>query len=90
MALDVEHIVDGGSGLRESAVPTRGLEALHPSFALSQRLMGILCPVILPATRVVSPRKPKFAQCRAVGSKLVGHDGGWSDALLLGRVCASA
>ena len=60
-----------------------GLEALHPSFALSQRLMGILCPVILPATRVVSPRKPKFAQCRAVGSKLVGHDGGWSDALLL-------
>ena len=45
--------------------------------------MGILCPVILPATRVVPPRNTKFAQRRAVGSELVGHDGGWSDALLL-------
>ena len=45
--------------------------------------MGILCPVILPTTRVVSPRNTKFAQRRAVGSKLVGHDGGWSDAVLL-------
>ena len=45
--------------------------------------MGILCPVVLPATGIVSPRKPKFAQRRAVGSELVGHDGGWSDAVLL-------
>src|SRR5512132_1307463 len=45
--------------------------------------MGILCPVILPATCVVAPRNTKFAQRRAVGSELVGHDGGWSDALLL-------
>jgi hypothetical protein len=45
--------------------------------------MGILCPVILPATCVVPPRNTKFAQRRAVGSELVGHDGGWSDALLL-------
>src|SRR5512137_2744793 len=44
--------------------------------------MGILCPVILPATCVVSPRKTKLAQRCAVGSKLVGHDGGWSDAVL--------
>ena len=34
-------------------------------------------------TCIVSPRKPKVAQRRAVGSELVGHDGGWSDALLL-------
>src|SRR5680860_1767917 len=45
--------------------------------------MGILCPVILPARCVVPPRNTKFAQRRAVGSELVGHDGGWSDALLL-------
>ena len=45
--------------------------------------MGILCPVVLPATRIVSPRKPKFPQRRAVGSEFVGHDGGWSDAVLL-------
>ncbi len=45
--------------------------------------MGILCPVILPATGVVTPRNTKFAQRRTVGSELVGHDGGWSDALLL-------
>ena len=45
--------------------------------------MGILCAVILPTTRVLSPRKTKFAQRRAVGSELVGHDGGWSDAVLL-------
>ena len=45
--------------------------------------MGILCPVILPATCVVPPRNTKFAQRRAVGSELVGHDGDWSDALLL-------
>ena len=45
--------------------------------------MGILCPVIVPATRVVSPRNAKFAQRRAVGSELVGDDGGRSDALLL-------
>ena len=44
--------------------------------------MGILCPVILPTTCVVSPRKIKFAQRRAVGSELVGHHGGWSDAVL--------
>jgi hypothetical protein len=37
--------------------------------------MGILCPVILPATCVVPPRNTKFAQRRAVGSELVGHDG---------------
>src|SRR5450755_493194 len=45
--------------------------------------MGILCPVILPATCVVPPRNTKFAQRRAVRSELVGHDGGWNDALLL-------
>src|SRR6478672_67176 len=45
--------------------------------------MGILCPVILPATCVVPPRNTKFAQRRAVGSELVSHDGGWRDALRL-------
>ena len=45
--------------------------------------MGILCPIILPTTCVVPPCNTKFAQRRAVGSKLVGHDGGRSDALLL-------
>jgi hypothetical protein len=45
--------------------------------------MGILCPVILPETCVVPPRNTKFAQRRAIGSELVGHDGGWRDALLL-------
>jgi hypothetical protein len=35
--------------------------------------MGILCPVILPASCVVPPRNTKFAQRRAVGSELVGH-----------------
>ena len=48
--------------------------------------MGILCPVILPATCVVPPRNTKFAQHRTVGSELVGHDGGWSDALVANRV----
>src|SRR3954454_18511053 len=43
--------------------------------------MGILCPVIFPATRIVPPRNTEVAQRRAV--ELVGHDGGWSDALLL-------
>src|SRR6478736_4817879 len=33
--------------------------------------MGILCPVILPATCVVPPRNTKFAQRRAIGSALV-------------------
>jgi hypothetical protein len=41
------------------------------------------CPVILPATCIVPPRNTKFAQRRAVGSELVGHDGDWSDAMLL-------
>ena len=45
--------------------------------------MGILCPVILPAAGVVTPRNAKFAQRRTVGSELVGDDDGWSDALLL-------
>src|SRR3974377_1171914 len=45
--------------------------------------MGILCPIILPATFVLPPRTTKFPQRRAVGSKLVRHDGGWSDAMLL-------
>ena len=83
MALDVEHIVDGGLSSVKALCRPGGLEALHPPFALSQWLMGILCPVILPATRVVSARKPKFAQRRAVRCQLVGHDGGWSDAVLL-------
>ena len=43
----------------------------------------VTCPVILPATCVVSPPNTKFAQRRAVGSELLGHDGGWSDAVLL-------
>jgi hypothetical protein len=60
----------------------RRRQALH-SFPLSRWLMGILCSVIRPATCVVPPRNTKFAQRRAVGSELVGHDGGWSDALLL-------
>src|SRR3977135_938054 len=45
--------------------------------------MGILCPVILPATCVVPPRNTKFSQRRTGGSELVGHDGSWIDALLL-------
>src|SRR5436853_2819612 len=45
--------------------------------------MGILCSVILPATCVVPPRNTEFAQRRAVGSELVGHDDSWSDSLLL-------
>src|SRR5207344_288237 len=45
--------------------------------------MGILCPVILPAACVVTPRNAKFAQRRTVGSELVGDDGDGSDALLL-------
>src|ERR1700674_5669246 len=83
MALDVEHIVDGGMGREKALRRSRRFEALHSSFALSQWLMRILRPVILPATRVVPPRNTKFTQRRAVGSKLIGHDGGWSDALLL-------
>ena len=51
MALDVEHIVDGGV---ETLCRSRRLEALHTSFALAQWLMGILCPVILPATCVTA------------------------------------
>ena len=42
-----------------------------------------ISPVILPATCVVSPRNTKFAQRRAVGSEVVGHDGGRSDTVLL-------
>ena len=45
--------------------------------------MGILCPVVLPATRVVTPRNTKVTQCRTIGSELVGYDSGWSNALLL-------
>jgi hypothetical protein len=40
--------------------------------------MGILCPVIPPATYVVPLRNTKFAQRSAVGSELVGHDGCYS------------
>ena len=83
MALDIEHIVDGGVDREKALCRSRRLEALHTSLALSQWLMGILCPVILPATGVVTPRNAKFAQRRTVGSELVGDDGGWSDALLL-------
>src|SRR5258705_6934416 len=45
--------------------------------------MRILCPVILPATCVVPLRNTKFAKRGAVGSELVGHNDGWSDALPL-------
>src|SRR5215207_4072712 len=83
MALEVEHIVDGGMDGEKTLGRPGGLEALHTSFALSQWLMGILCPVIPPTSCVVAPRKTKFAQRSAVGSELVGHDGGWNDALLL-------
>src|SRR5215207_3622116 len=83
MALEVEHIVDGGMDGEKTLGRPGGLEALHTSFALSQWLMGILCPVIPPTSCVVAPRKTKFAQRSAVGSELVGHDGGWNDALFL-------
>ena len=79
----LKHIVDGGVDWEKALCRSRRLEALHTSFALSQWLMGILCPVILPATGVVTPRNTKFAQRRTVGSEPVGDDGGWSDALLL-------
>jgi len=45
--------------------------------------MGNLCRVILPATCIVAPRDTKFAERRSVGPELVGHGGGWGDALLL-------
>ena len=89
MALDVEHIVDGGVDREKALCRSRRLEALHTSFALSHWLMGILCPVILPATGVVTPRNTKFAQRRTVGSELVGDDDGWSDALLLQKLPSS-
>ena len=45
--------------------------------------MRIFCPAILPATCVVPPRNTKFAQRGAVGSELVGHNGGGGNALPL-------
>ena len=89
MALDVEHIANGSVDREKALCRSRRLEALHTSFALSQWLMGILCPVILPATGVVTPRNTKFAQRRTVGSELVGDDDGWSDALLLQKLPSS-
>jgi hypothetical protein len=41
---------DGGGDREKALCRSRRLEALHTSFALSQWLMGILCPVTLPAT----------------------------------------
>jgi hypothetical protein len=83
MALDVEYVADGRVGGEEALRRSRRLEALHTSFALSQWLMGNLCRVILPATCIVAPRDTKFAERRSVGPELVGHGGGWGDALLL-------
>jgi hypothetical protein len=51
----------------------RRLEALHTSFALSQWLMGILCPVVLPASGVVTPRNTKFAQRPLASRSLAGR-----------------
>ena len=83
MALRVEGIVDGGMGGQKPLRRSGRLEALHPSLSLSNRQMGILRPVVLPAPELMPLRQVEIAQRSAIRWQFVGDEGIRDEALFL-------
>jgi hypothetical protein len=65
--------VGGGELLESLHVP----ELRHRSFPSSERLVGILSPIVEPATTLLVGGVADYFHCRTVGAKSVSHDRTW-------------
>jgi len=74
MALDVESVVDGGVDRQEPLGGSRRLEPLMFSFASTNRLVGILRPVVRSQSLIVNRSQPFFANGDDVRFELVRGD----------------
>ena len=80
MTLRVEVVVDGGMGGKETLSRYSGFEPLHLSLASSDRLMGVLGPVVLAESLLLACCQAGLAKRRPVRAQLVGHQKLGSDA----------
>ncbi len=67
MALQVERVVDRGVDAEKSLGQPRRHEALHLALLLSDRLMRVLCPVVLAQTLLMHGRKTQISPRGALG-----------------------
>ena len=75
MTLDVEGVADGGVGGEKPLRRSSRFETLHSSFALSDRQVRILGPVVLPATKIRVPGKAQILQSGTVRWQFVCDNG---------------
>ena len=73
MALDLEGVVDGSVGGEKPLRRSLWLEALHPSFSLSNRQVRILRPIVAPSAGNVLLRHAGLMQCCPVGWQFIGY-----------------
>ena len=72
MALQVEGVVNCSVNAQEALGRSRRLEPLQLALASSDRLMRILCPIVLSEPLLMQTSQTETAQRRSVGAQLVG------------------
>jgi hypothetical protein len=73
----VEVIVDRGMGSGKLLESFHVSELRHRSFSSSERLVGILSPIVEPPTALLIDGIAHYFHCRTVGAKPVSHDRTW-------------
>ena len=73
----VEVVVDRGMGSGKLLESLHVPELRHRSFSSSERLVGILRPIVEPATALLVGVVADYFHCRTVGAKPVSHDRNW-------------
>ena len=83
MTLDVEGIVCDGLDVEEALRGARRFELLLFLLSLSDRLVGILRPIVLTLIVNVFRPQPEGSNGDVIGPEFIGCDPGWCCALFL-------
>ena len=83
MTLDVEGIVCGGLDVEKALRGARRFEPLLFPLSLSDRLVGILRPIVLTLIVNVFRPQPEGLNGDVIGPEFIGCDPGWRCALFL-------
>ena len=74
VALDVEMVVDGGVGRKETLGRSKRAKPSPPTLTFAGRLVRNLGPVVRSPAGHVAVRQADLAQCRVIGARPVGDD----------------
>ncbi|MDF1806802.1 MAG: hypothetical protein P1U60_10530 [Hyphomonas sp.] len=77
MTTEVEMVVDGGVDGNEFLKRGIASETLHGSLSSSERLMGVLGPILQPSRGILAVAYAEVRECRAARTKPVCNDGAW-------------